>query len=68
MALDHSTRDGVGVARFLRIGEEVAEPAVAVADDWQGCGVGTLLLDLLAARAWEEGIRVFAAPPASACG
>jgi GNAT superfamily N-acetyltransferase len=56
------TRDGVGVARFVRLAEGVAEPAVAVADDWQRRGVGTHLLDALADRARQEGIGVFVAP------
>jgi GNAT superfamily N-acetyltransferase len=52
---------GVGVARYVRIGEGVAEAAVAVTDDWHGRGVATALLQLLAARAREEGIERFAA-------
>ena len=62
VAVDEDTRDGVGVARFVRLAEGVAEPAVAVADDWQRRGVGTHLLDALADRAREEGIGVFVAP------
>jgi GNAT superfamily N-acetyltransferase len=62
VAVDARTRDGVGVARFVRLAEGVAEPAVAVADDWQRRGVGTHLLDALADRAREEGIGVFVAP------
>ena len=50
------------MARFVRLSEDVAEPAVSVVDEWQGRGVGSLLLDELANRAWEEGIRFFAAP------
>ena len=62
VAVDEQTRDGVGVARFVRLAEGVAEPAVAVADDWQRRGVGTHLLDALADRARQEGISVFLAP------
>lgn len=62
IALDHETRDGIGVARFVRTGPEVAEPAVVVVDDWQRRGVGARLLDELSDRAREEGIRAFAAP------
>ena len=62
VAVDEQTRDGVGVARFVRLAEGMAEPAVAVADDWQRRGVGTHLLDALADRARQEGISVFVAP------
>ena len=53
----------IGVARFVRTdpGSPAAEVAVAVVDDWQGRGLGTLLLDRLAARAREEGIERFTA-------
>lgn len=61
VAVDEDTRNGVGVARYVRIGDREAEPAVAVADDWQRMGVGTLLLDELADRAREEGISLFTA-------
>jgi GNAT superfamily N-acetyltransferase len=63
VALDEATGEGVGVARYVRSGErpETAEVAVTVIDDWQGRGVGTLLLDVLAARAREEGISSFTA-------
>jgi protein lysine acetyltransferase len=51
----------VGVARYVRSGREidVAEAAVAVADDWQRCGVATALLGSLAAVAFRQGIRRF---------
>ncbi len=61
VAVDEETGNGVGVARYVRIGEREAEPAVAVADDWQRMGVGTLLLDELADRARAEGISSFTA-------
>jgi nucleotide-binding universal stress UspA family protein len=61
-AIDPETGDGIGVARFVRTDEGVAEPAIAVIDDWQGRGVGGALLDELADRAREEGITTFAAP------
>ena len=62
-ALDEKTGEGIGVARYVRDPErrDVAEVAVTVIDDWQGKGVGTLLLEVLAARARAEGIHTFTA-------
>ena len=62
VAVAAETGEGVGVARYVRIGPDVAEPAVVVADDWQGRGVGTRLLEALVERAAQEGIRRFEAP------
>jgi GNAT superfamily N-acetyltransferase len=62
LAIDPATREGVAVARFVRTGEGVAEPALTVADDWQGRGVGTALLAALVSRARDEGIVLFEAP------
>ena len=61
VAIDPSSRDGVGVARYVRSGEdaEEAEAAVVVADEWQRRGVGTVLLRQLAAHAREHGIKRF---------
>jgi GNAT superfamily N-acetyltransferase len=63
VALVEATGQGIGVARYVRQPDrpEVAEAAVTVADEWQGRGAGTLLLELLAARAREEGIERFSA-------
>jgi len=63
LAIDPDTRNGLGVARFVRSRDDpaVAEVAIAVADDWQGRGLGTALLQDLAGRAREEGIRRFSA-------
>jgi RimJ/RimL family protein N-acetyltransferase len=61
LALDPDTGDGVGVARFVRVTDGVAECAIVVADDWQGRGLATELLDRLVDRAREEGIERFTA-------
>jgi GNAT superfamily N-acetyltransferase len=54
-------QEGMGVARFVRLEEEpeVAEAAVTVVDDYQGAGLGTLLLGLLALAARSVGITAF---------
>src|SRR4051812_37069637 len=44
----------IAVARFVRTGPGRAEPAMVVADDWQGRGVATCLLDRLVERALDE--------------
>ena len=62
VAVDAESGEGVGVARYVRTAPGVAEPAIVVADDWQGRGVGRRLLDALADRAREEGITRFDAP------
>lgn len=61
VALEAEAERGIAVARYVRIDGDRAEPAVAVADDWQGRGVGTTLLDALSERAYAEGIRCFQA-------
>jgi RimJ/RimL family protein N-acetyltransferase len=63
VALDPKTGAIVGVARFVCLPADptVAELGIAVVDDWQGRGLGTELLDELAARAREEGVRRFSA-------
>jgi GNAT superfamily N-acetyltransferase len=54
---------GVGIARYIRDAKNPgsAEVAVTVVDDWQRRGLGTELLDRLADRARQEGIRHFTA-------
>lgn len=63
VAVDPDTGDGVGIARYVREPERpwAAEAAVTVVDAWQGRGVGTALLERLAARAREESITEFTA-------
>ena len=63
IASDPSTGEGIGVARFIRSATDpaVAEVAIAVLDDRQGHGLGTALLEALAARAREEGVEYFTA-------
>jgi GNAT superfamily N-acetyltransferase len=63
IALDDATGEGIGVARYVRGQErpDVAELAVTVTDDWQGRGLGTLLVEVLSARARAEGITTFSA-------
>lgn len=49
----------IGVGVYDRTGADEAEFALLVADDWQGAGVGTLLLEHLVAEARANGIRRF---------
>jgi GNAT superfamily N-acetyltransferase len=63
IALDEQGTEALGVARYVRDPErpEAAEVAVTVVDDWQGRGLGTLLLEVISARAREQGVRTFTA-------
>jgi GNAT superfamily N-acetyltransferase len=63
VALEEESGEGIGVARYVRNGArpDVAEVAVTVVDDWQGRGLGTLLLEVASARARGEDIRSFTA-------
>jgi len=63
IALDELSGEGIGVARYVRDPDhpDMAEVAVTVIDDWQNRGVGTLLLEVISARARAEGITRFTA-------
>jgi nucleotide-binding universal stress UspA family protein/GNAT superfamily N-acetyltransferase len=63
IAIDPSSGEALGVARYIRFEDdaEVAEVAVTVADDWQRRGLGRALLGRLAYRARREGVRRFSA-------
>ncbi len=52
----------VGVVRYVRVDDDEAEPAMLITDAWQGRGLVTVMLEMLVARAWDEGIRHFRAP------
>jgi RimJ/RimL family protein N-acetyltransferase len=61
IAADDPDAPGLGVARYVRLESDptVAEAAVTVVDEFQGRGIGTILLRRLAASAIENGIRTF---------
>lgn len=58
-----TTRDGneaiIGVARFDRIDHDEAEVAFNISDGLQGRGLGSVLLEHIAAAAREVGVRKF---------
>jgi GNAT superfamily N-acetyltransferase len=58
---DSDGRQGLGVSRWVRDPEdpESAEAAVTVVDQWQGQGVGSALLVILARSAIERGVKRF---------
>jgi GNAT superfamily N-acetyltransferase len=62
-ALDPRSGAGLGVARYVRNSDRpnTAEAAVAVIDEWQGRGLGGVLLRRLCARAKANGIDAFTA-------
>jgi RimJ/RimL family protein N-acetyltransferase len=57
LALDPFSGRGVAVVRYIQLPGEpgVVELAAAVADDWQGIGLGSALLAGLMQRACDEG-------------
>ena len=62
-ALDAVTGEGIGIARFVRDPDDarLAEVAIVVTDAWQGRGVGTALVERLAARMRTVGVERIAA-------
>ena len=62
-ALDAVTGEGIGVARFVRDPDDarLAEVAIVVTDAWQSRGVGTALVERLAARMRTVGVERIAA-------
>lgn len=63
LALDHDPPLGIGIARYIRDPNKshVAEPAVTVVDEYQGRGLGSLLLKRLMSDALANGISHFRA-------
>lgn len=61
--LETSPDFGIGVGRYVRLEEDpsIAEAAVTVLDEYQGRGLGTLIVGLLAATARMVGIERFRA-------
>jgi len=59
IAEDAPGKPGIGSARFIRDPEhpDTAEFSIAVVDDWQGLGLGSLLLRTLLVSAAERNIR-----------
>ena len=63
IAFAEETGEPVGVARYVRFPDDPteAEPAVTVVDDWQGRGLGTMLLEEISERARDAGVEQFVA-------
>jgi RimJ/RimL family protein N-acetyltransferase len=63
IAIEPSSGQALGVARYARLNDdpEAAEVAVTVVDDWHRRGVASTLLAELSARAKQEGVRRFVA-------
>lgn len=62
-ALNEDPPLGIGIARYIREPDNpcIAEPAVTVVDDYQGLGLGRLLLQEIMADASNNGITHFRA-------
>ena len=61
VAVEGADEKIIGVARYDRIDPETAEVAFNIADAHQGRGLGSVLLEHLAAAARERGLRRFVA-------
>jgi RimJ/RimL family protein N-acetyltransferase len=63
VALDATTGECIGAARFVRAAEDPAQAefTCTIADRWQARGVGTALVERLAARAQAVGVERFTA-------
>ena len=61
LALDEPGPPGIAVGRYVRSNEDPdsAEAAITVVDSYQGRGLGTLLLHVLAVTARDHGIKRF---------
>ncbi len=63
IAFSPPPRAPIAVIEYVRLERfDVAELAIAVADGWQGRGVGRALLEPLRARAIAAGVRHFSGP------
>ena len=63
IAFAEETGEPIGVARYVRDPDQPAEaePAVTVVDEWQGRGLGSLLLEEISQRARAAGVERFIA-------
>jgi GNAT superfamily N-acetyltransferase len=63
IAIDPSSGEALGVARYVRLRDDAegAEFAVTVVDDWQRRGLGRALMDRLTYHARRAGVRRFSA-------
>ncbi len=63
LALTPDEGTGVGVVRYVQAGDDAqsAEVAIAVADDWQGGGLGGELLRQTIDHAWLAGLDLLTA-------
>ena len=57
VAIERATGRAIGIARYVVDDDDVAEVAYAVADDWQGRGVGRRLIVELGRLADVKGVR-----------